>query len=60
MSGPPESVTLHGQNAENFRDVKTDLEARLGYQPSNAETVRLLMAGFDAERIGAQPAGIQR
>jgi hypothetical protein len=43
-----EQVTLYGDDAEQFRAVKEAIaERRGGNEPSNAETVRLLMQVAD-------------
>lgn len=37
-------VTLTGDKADRFRELRDDLEDRLGYRPSRPEVVGLLMA----------------
>lgn len=42
------TITLHGESAEWFREVKRDVEQqRDGCTPSNAELVRLLLHDAD-------------
>jgi len=41
------SVSLHGEKAERFREIKTELGEQLGYEPSNADTLGLVMAQWD-------------
>ncbi|MFB6171071.1 MAG: hypothetical protein ABEJ23_00955 [Haloarculaceae archaeon] len=37
-------VTLTGEKADRFRELRDALEDQLGYRPSRPETVGLLMA----------------
>lgn len=46
-----EQVTLCGESAEQFSELRDDLEEQLGREPSNAEMVRLMMSYFDADDI---------
>lgn len=43
------SIKLHGEKAQRFREIKRDLTAQLGYEPSNAETVGLLMSEYPGD-----------
>lgn len=45
------NVSLRSTTAERWDELRDDLEERLGYRPDHAETARLLMAGFDADRV---------
>ena len=59
MTKPSENVTLYGDRAEQFRCIRDDLEAVLGHEPTNAQVVGLMMAGFDPEdpvQSSAEPA----
>ncbi|MFB6087850.1 MAG: hypothetical protein ABEJ85_04955 [Haloarculaceae archaeon] len=44
MPKPSESVTLYGDKAELFRDIKEEMAERKGFEPGNAEAVAELMA----------------
>lgn len=59
MSKPSESVTLYGDRAEQFRDIKDNLEEILGHEPRNAQVVELMMGDFDADDVfgGADTRG---
>jgi hypothetical protein len=41
-----ERVKLHGERADRFRELKDRLAEELGYQPSNAEAMGLIMSEF--------------
>lgn len=41
-----ERIKLHGERADRFSELKSRLEEHLGYEPSNAEAVGLIMAEF--------------
>jgi len=57
MTKPTESVKLYGDRAEQFREKKRRLAEVLGHEPTNAQVVGLMMAGFDpSEVLGAEPA----
>lgn len=46
-----EQLTLYGDDAEWFRSIKQEIaDQRAGNEPSNAETARLMMQGFESER----------
>lgn len=47
MTKPSESFTLYGERAERFREVRKDIEERLGYEPSNAEAIGLVMSEWN-------------
>lgn len=49
MAKPSASVTLYGDRAEQFRDIKDSLEDVLGHEPRNAQVVELMMADFDPD-----------
>lgn len=44
-----ERIKLHGERADRFDELKRRLEEHLGYQPSNAEALGLIMAEFPDE-----------
>ena len=44
MTKPRESITLYGGRAERFREIKSEIEESLGYEPSNAESLGLIMS----------------
>lgn len=44
-----ERIKLHGECAERFRELVDELEGRLGYRPTNAEAMGLIMAEFPDE-----------
>lgn len=52
MTKPSESIVLYGTRAERFREILDDLEDRLGYEPSNAEAVGIVMSEWDEEKTG--------
>lgn len=41
-------IKLHGTKSERFEDIKEDLQAELGYEPSNTEVVGILMARYSS------------
>jgi len=41
-----ERIKLHGERAERFRELRERLTEELGYRPSNAEAVGLIMGEF--------------
>lgn len=47
MPKPSESITLYGERAERFREIRHDLEKKLGYTPTNAEAVGIVMSEWD-------------
>lgn len=47
MAKPSESITLYGERAERFREIRKDIENRLGYKPTNAETLGIIMSEWD-------------
>lgn len=49
MAKPSESVTLYGDKAELFREIKEDMADQKGFEPGNAETVAELMADWHQE-----------
>jgi len=46
MPKPSESITLYGDKAELFREIKEEMSDRKGFEPGNAETVAELMANW--------------
>ncbi|MDH5019037.1 hypothetical protein [Halobacterium rubrum] len=46
MAKPSESVTLYGDKAELFREIKAEMADRKGFEPGNAETLAELMADW--------------
>lgn len=53
MTKPSESITLYGERAERFREIREDIESRLGYEPSNAEAIGIVMSEWsEGEEIG--------
>lgn len=49
MTKPSESVTLYGDRADQFREIRGDLEDRLGHEPTNAQVIGLLMSAWSPE-----------
>lgn len=47
MTKSSEAVTLYGDRAERFREIQEDITDRLGYEPSNAETIGIIMSKWD-------------
>ena len=47
MTNPSEAITLYGERAERFREIQMEISDGLGYEPSNAETVGLIMSKWD-------------
>lgn len=45
-----ERIKLHGERAARFRKLKQSLTKELGYEPSNAETLGLIMSEFPDEQ----------
>jgi hypothetical protein len=45
-----ERIKLHGERAERFRNLKGRLSEELGYCPSNAEAMGLIMSEFPDEK----------
>lgn len=45
-------ISLYGDDAEQFREIKSRIEeARGGNEPTNAEVVRLLMQEAGSDRV---------
>lgn len=42
-------IKLYGGKGERFRQIKSALEAELGYEPTNPEVVGMLMAEYAAD-----------
>lgn len=52
MPKPRESITLYGEEAEEFRRLREDvLPDVIGWEPANAKTVVFLMAHFDGDEF---------
>lgn len=49
MATPSENITLYGDRAEQFRNIKDDLEDVLGHEPRNSQVLELMMADFDSD-----------
>ncbi|GAA0276923.1 hypothetical protein [Halobacterium noricense] len=49
MAKPSESITLYGDKAELFRDIKEEMADRKGFEPGNSEAVAELMADWHQE-----------
>jgi hypothetical protein len=47
MPGSKEHITLYGDKAALFRDIRDELEDEYGYRPPEPEVVGRLMAEFD-------------
>jgi predicted CopG family antitoxin len=47
-----ERIKLRGQRAERFRQLRDRIEAELGYRPSNAGAMGIIMAEFPDEYTG--------
>lgn len=46
------SITLYGQQAEEFRRLREDvLPEVIGWEPANAKTVAFMMAHFDEKEF---------
>jgi hypothetical protein len=45
----PIRIKLRGEKGERFEEIKAELTDQFGYEPSNPETVGMLMGGFDDE-----------
>lgn len=41
-----ERIKLHGERAERFAELRSRLAEYLGYEPSNAEAIGMIMAEF--------------
>ena len=44
-----EQIKLHSDRAERFRKIRDDLRKILGYEPSKAEAIGLIMSYYDIE-----------
>jgi hypothetical protein len=50
------NIKLYGSKSRRFQTIKDELEAKLGYQPSNTEVVGILMAEYQTdEQLLATP-----
>lgn len=47
MPSTKEPVTLYGSKAKRFREIKSTLEEKRGYEPTNPEVVGHLMGEVD-------------
>lgn len=53
-----EQITLRGEDAERFRNVRSAIgEARGGFEPSNSETARMMMCSFSVDGIHDEEVG---
>lgn len=43
------NIKLYGSKSARFEEIKEDITERLGYEPSNAEVMGLLMANYPEE-----------
>lgn len=42
-------IKLHGGKAERFEEIKTQLQERLGYEPTNPEVIGVLMSMYGGD-----------
>lgn len=42
-------IKLYGGKGERFQEIKSELEEKLGYEPTNPEVVGFLMGEFSME-----------
>jgi len=47
MTKPREDLTLYGGRAERFRELRDDLEDRLGYRPSRPRVIGHLLEYYE-------------
>lgn len=47
-------IKLYGGRGDRFEEIKADLTARFGYEPSNAEVLGLLMAQYGSDAAGGE------
>lgn len=47
MTKPRENIDLYGGQAERFRELRDDLEARLGYEPTKPRVIGHLLEHYD-------------
>ncbi len=47
----PRNITVDGETAERLHEVQNRLESRLGFRPSLAQTVLVLLKHVDVDRI---------
>ena len=47
MTKPSESISVYGDRSEHFREIRDDIEKRLGYAPTNAETIGIVMSEWN-------------
>lgn len=45
-------ITVRGDKAEQFQNLKRDLAERLGHEPSRPEVLGILMAEYDDDLDG--------
>lgn len=45
-------IRLHGSKSRRFEDLKAEMRATLGYEPSNSEAVGVLMAAYTQPPVG--------
>lgn len=45
-------IKLYGSKSDRFEEIKSTMEERLGYEPSNPEVVGLIMAAYEADGDG--------
>jgi len=43
------NIKLYGSKSARFQEIKEEIAERLGYEPSNAEVMGLLMATYPGE-----------
>jgi hypothetical protein len=52
-------IKLYGEKERRFEEIKSQLAANLGYEPSNPEVVGILMAGYPSEIPTARPTNFE-
>jgi len=52
-----EDLTLYGGQAERFRDLREELERRLGYEPTKPRTLGHLLEHYDGPLLDEDDDG---
>lgn len=51
----PSHIKLYGGRGERFEEIKAALTDRLGYEPTNAEVIGILMAEYSSNTAQDDP-----
>ena len=47
-------IKLHGEKADRFEEIKRTVASELGYEPSNPETLGIIMSQVDTDELSVR------